>query len=70
MNATEVRDENFITQSLSYQSNEIVLNDTIIIGASWVPEKPVTYQARSFAVANFTNPQVLTDVKESTIDVR
>jgi len=66
----EVRDENGITQSLSYQSSEIALNDTISIGVSWVPEKPITYVIRSLAVTNFTNPQILTDVKESPIDVR
>ena len=66
----EVRDENGITQSLSYQSNEIALNDTIGIGVSWVPEKPITYVIRSFAFTNFTNPQILTDVKESPVDVR
>ncbi len=65
----EVRDEGGVTQSLSYQSSEIALNDTITIGASWVPEKPITYVARAFAYASYTG-SVLTDVKESKIDVR
>ena len=60
----EVRDESGITQSLSYQSSEIALNDTITIGASWSPEEPITYVARSFAYTSY-NGTVLTDVRVS-----
>jgi hypothetical protein len=66
----EVRNENGVTQSLSYQSTVIDLRSNLTMGASWVPEESATHVARVFAVRSLANAEVLTPVDESYIDVK
>ena len=65
----EVRDSDGVTVFLAWQSGTLDPNGQTQIGISWIPERPGDYAARTFAISNFDNPQVLSQVSESDFTV-
>ena len=65
----EVRNEDGITTTLRWQTGVLAPNSGLDIAASWVPETPGNYEVRSFVVSNLSNPQILSEVVESTIAI-
>lgn len=72
----EIRDESGVTVFLAWQIGTIpasnyedgVYNDNTM-SISWLPEKASTYEARTFAISDFENPQVLSYVEVAQIVV-
>lgn len=65
----EVRDSDGVTVFLAWQSGTLDPNSQTQIGVSWIPERPGDYTARTFAISNFDNPQVLSPVSESDFTI-
>jgi hypothetical protein len=65
----EVRDTDGVTIFLAWQSGTLGSNSHTQIGISWIPERPGDYAARTFAISNFDNPQVLSQVSESNFSI-
>jgi hypothetical protein len=65
----EVRDSSGVTVFLAWQSGTLDSNSQTQIGVSWIPERPGDYIARMFAISDFDNPQVLSQVSESDFTI-
>lgn len=65
----EVRDVNGFTEYLSWQSNVARPDSETKMGFSWLPEKAGCFEARSFAVTELENPNVLSLVDTQEFDV-
>jgi hypothetical protein len=65
----EVKDSSGVTVFLAWQSGALGPNSQTQIGVSWIPERPGDYNVRTFAISNFDNPQVLSQVSESDFKV-
>jgi len=62
----EARDTTGVTTYLQFQIGILSargISGISDVGVSWLPEKPGKYELRAFAISNFTNPQILTDVR-------
>ncbi len=59
----EARDATGVTTYLQFQIGRLSAQATSDVGVSWLPEKPGKYELRAFVISNFTNPQILTDVR-------
>jgi len=66
----EARDTTGVTSYLQFQIGRLSAQGISDVGVSWLPEKAGTYELRAFAISNFTNPIILTDVRtgEGIID--
>ncbi len=65
----EVRDEDGFTVYLQWQTGTLQANGRTNIGLSWTPDAPGTYEIRTFAISNLSNPAVLSTVSTSTVTV-
>jgi hypothetical protein len=65
----EVRDSNDVTTYLAWQTGTLSANGSADIGLSWTPEFAGSYEVRSFAISSLSNPQILSDIAESTVSV-
>ena len=71
----EVRDSlSGITMHLAFNSGVIAPNANTTIGSSWVVQEPSEYSeyyvARAFAFKSFEDPQVLSEVLESSFEAK
>ena len=65
----EVQDSDGVTVFLAWQGDTLNPNSQTQIGISWIPERLGDYAARTFAISNFDNPQVLSQVSESNFTI-
>jgi hypothetical protein len=65
----EVRDADGITQMLQWQIGTLAANDDAGVGISWVPENAGTYEVRTFVISSLQNPQVLSEVVTTNVNV-
>lgn len=65
----EVRDADGFTVYLQWQTGTLQANGSTNIGLSWTPDAPGTYEIRTFAISNLSNPAVLSPVSTSTVTV-
>jgi hypothetical protein len=68
----EVRNSDDITLQISWQSGRLQegADSSMNVGVSWIPEDPGMYKLRTFAITDFENPQVLTEVYESEVTIQ
>ena len=66
----EVRDIDGVTEFLAYQSGTVEPLGNKTVGLSWLVQNSTAYQSRTFAITDFENPQVLSNVQTSRIEVR
>jgi hypothetical protein len=73
----EVRDGSGVTMALYWQRGEIAVDGNYTMGASWRPEVACSSRSegcannviRAFVVSDLDQPQVLSEVRETTISV-
>lgn len=65
----EVRGADNVTVYLQWQTGTLPPNDTILIGLSWTPEEPGSYQVRTFVISGFETPRPLSPIAASEVDV-
>ncbi len=65
----EVRDANEVTVYLQFGFGTLEPLGSNDVGLAWSPERVGEYEVRSFAVSNFTNPQILTQIVTSEASV-
>jgi hypothetical protein len=65
----EVRDSDGVTQLLESHSGSMAGNGRTEVGSLWrFPQDSGQYELRAFAISNFTNPTILTEVKSILVD--
>ena len=65
----EVRDSNDVTTFLSWESTSVKSNSSSIIEFSWEPLGRGTYSARTFAISQLTDGEILSPIAISKINV-
>jgi hypothetical protein len=65
----EVRNEDGVTVYLQWGMGSAISSGSTEIGLSWTPEKTGKYELRTFAISNFTRPQLVTTVSHSDATV-
>jgi hypothetical protein len=65
----EVRDSSGVTVFLAWQSGMLEPLGQTDIGVTWTPDRPGHYEARTFAVSDLDNPQVLSMVTSSEFTI-
>jgi hypothetical protein len=55
----EIRDENDLTIYMSFLIGTLNPNAVSEMGISWTPQYVGEYEVRSFAITNFTKPEIL-----------
>jgi hypothetical protein len=69
MTLFEVRDSSGITVNLQLLSGKLASNDSMTVGASWMPEVKGDYEIRTFAISDFKTFKILSPVSTTTINV-
>ncbi len=65
----EVRDSNGVTVYLQWQTGTLPANGSTNVGVSWTPDMPDTYTIRVFVLSSLSNPQILSEIVTSTVNV-
>ncbi|HEV8405200.1 MAG TPA: thermonuclease family protein [Nitrososphaera sp.] len=67
----EVRDSDSVTEFISFQSGKLEdnIDEQIEVGTTWIPAKAGTFSLRAFAISDFENPQILSFVYESAVEI-
>ncbi|MEM2141190.1 MAG: CAP domain-containing protein [Nitrososphaera sp.] len=66
----EIRDENGYTSSIKWQKGELPSSITTFARISWTPDSSGMFVVRVFAVSDFEEPIVLSDVISRTIEIK
>lgn len=67
----EIRDTNGLTLYLVYHILEVNASGRSEVGSSWqLPQEQGDYELRTFAISNFTKPEILTGVNMITVNER
>jgi hypothetical protein len=61
----EVRDSEGITVILNSHAGQLKANERTEVGIAWTLETPGQHQLRAFAISDFRNPEILTEVRTS-----
>jgi hypothetical protein len=66
----EVRDSSGVTVYLAWQNSVMPPSSTANVGVSWIADVGIgQYEIRTFAISNFTNTLVLSNVEKRSIPV-
>src|SRR5690606_31676425 len=65
----EVRDSSGVTVYLQWQTGTLPANGSTNVGVSWTPDAPGTYTIRVFVLSSLSNPQILSEIVTSTVNV-
>ncbi|MCI0557703.1 MAG: hypothetical protein MN733_04355 [Nitrososphaera sp.] len=65
----EIRDSADVTVSLHNQTGTIGAKSHSEVAMAWWPEEPGDYELRTFAISNFTKPEILTSVRSNQVEI-